>query len=157
MDWNRQSDPIAVETHAGRLWAVVILLAVLGPLVSVMLRPTPAARIALIAVALVGCSTFAMAWSGFQYRFFRDVLEIRMLGFRLRSIPRSDILSYAIEPWAMMRGYGIRGIGRSRAYVWCNKVVHIKLSNGNQVYLGHKDPARIVSDLDQMVGVATRG
>ena len=68
----------------------------------------------------------------------------------------SAIVSYAIEPWAFIRGYGIRGIGSTRAYVWCNKVVHIKTTNGD-VYLGHNDPARIVRDLDRMMGVATKG
>ena len=53
-----------------------------------------------------------MAWSGFQYRFLRDGVEIRMLGFRLRSIPKQSIVSYSIEPWAFIRGYGIRGIGK---------------------------------------------
>ena len=58
--------------------------------------------------------------------------------------------------WAFMRGYGIRGLGNTRAYVWCNKVVHIRLSNGD-VFLGHNDPERIVRDLDMVTGVVTRG
>jgi hypothetical protein len=97
-----------------------------------------------------------MAWSGFQYRFLRHGVEIRMLGFRLRSIPKQSIVSYAIEPWTLIRGYGIRGIGSTRAYVWCNKVVHIKTSNG-EVFLGHSDPERIVRDLDLVTGALTRG
>jgi hypothetical protein len=48
-----------------------------------------------------------------------------------------------------LRGYGIRGIGNTRAYVWGNKVVHISTQNG-EVFLGHNDPARLVRDLDQM-------
>jgi len=153
---NTQSDVLAVETHAGRLWGVVILLAVLGPAISVALYPTTPARFALILVGIVGIFVFAMAWSGFQYRFLQHGLEVRMLGFRMRTIPRSTIVSYAIEPWAFIRGYGIRGIGRSRAYVWCNKVVHITTSNG-EIYLGHDDPERIVRDLDQLMAVVSRG
>jgi len=65
-------------------------------------------------------------------------------------------VSYSIEPWAFMRGYGIRGIGNTRAYVWCNKVVHIRTSNG-EIFLGHSDPERIVRDLDMVTGVLTRG
>ena len=151
-----QSDVLAVETHAGPLWGVVILLAVLGPAISVAFHPTPAARFALVLLAIIGGGTFAMAWSGFQYRFLRHGVEIRMLGFRLRSIPRSAILSYSIEPWAFIRGYGIRGIGGTRAYVWCNKVVHINTSNG-EVYLGHNDPARIVRDLDRVMNFVSSG
>ena len=97
-----------------------------------------------------------MAWSGFQYRFLRHGVEIRTLGFRLRSIPKESIVSYSIEPWTFIRGYGIRGIGSTRAYVWCNKVVHIQTSKG-EVFLGHSDPERIVRDLDLVTGFVTRG
>jgi hypothetical protein len=79
-----------------------------------------------------------------------------MFGFRLRSIPKQSIVSYSIEPWSLVRGYGIRGIGGTRAFVWCNKVVHIKTTNGD-TYLGHSDPERIMRDLNMVTGVLTRG
>ena len=150
-----QNDVIAVETHSGRLWGVLILLAMIGPAMAVTVAPG-AVRLPLIVVAVVGLGAFAMAWSGFQYRFLQHGVEVRTLGFRLRSIPRSAILSYSIEPWAFIRGYGIRGIGGTRAYVWCNKVVHIQTSHGD-VYLGHNQPERIVRDLDQMMSFVSRG
>jgi hypothetical protein len=154
MEANTQSDMLAVETHNGRVWSLIVVLALIVPAISVAVVPTPAARFALILVGIVGIFAFAMAWSGFEYRFLRHGVEVRMLGFRLRSIPRSAIVSYTIEPWAFIRGYGIRGLGSTHAYVWCNKVVHIQTSNAN-IYLGHNDPARIVRDLDQMMGLAT--
>jgi len=146
-------ETLSIETHAGRAWSVVILVAMIGPVVAMAFTPG-AVRIPLVLVSTVGIFAFTMAWAGFEYRFMQHGLDIRMLGLRLRSIPRSAIVSYAIEPWAFIRGYGIRGIGTSRAYVWCNKVVHIKTTNG-EVYLGHNDPARIIRDLDRMMGVAT--
>jgi len=146
-------ETLTVETHASRGWSVVVLAAMIGPLVATSLAPN-AIRIPLILIAAFGIFVFAMTWSGFRYRFMQHGLEIRSLGLRLRSIPRSAIVGYDIEPWAFIRGYGIRGIGSTRAYVWCNKVVHIRTSNGD-VYLGHKDPARIVRDLDRMMGVVT--
>ena len=76
--------------------------------------------------------------------------------FRLRSIPKQAIVRYSIEPWALMRGYGIRGVGSTRAYVWGNKVVHITTTNG-EVFLGHSDPERIIRDLDRVTGFVTRG
>ena len=79
-----------------------------------------------------------------------------MAGLRLRSIPRQDILSYAIEPWPFIRGRGIRGWSSTRAYVWGNKVVHIRLTDGD-VYLGHEHPDRLVRDLDRVTGFVTRG
>jgi len=151
-----RSDAIAVETHSSPLWGLIILLAVLGPAVSVALVPSAPARVALAVVAVIGLGAFAMAWSGFQYRFLRHGVEIRTLGFRLRTISQQAIVSYSIEPWTLLRGYGIRGVGNTRAYVWGNKVVHIKTTNG-EVYLGHSDPERIVRDLNQVTGFVMRG
>jgi len=87
------------------------------------------------------------AWSGFHYVFTHGGLEITTLGFRLRSIPAEQIERYAIEPWSFFRGYGIRGVGNRRAYVWGNRGVQINTSQGI-VYLGHSDPEKIVRDLD---------
>ena len=58
---------------------------------------------------------------------------MRTLGFTLRTIPKLQIVSYAMESWSLPRGYGIRGIGNTRAYVWGNKVVHIRTTDG-EVY-----------------------
>jgi len=146
-----QSDVLAEETHSGRAWSLIILLALLGPMIGVALVPSTAGRWTLALVGVIAIGTFAMSWSGFQYRFLRHGVEIRMLGFRLRSIPKQSIIGYSIEPWAFIRGYGIRGIGSTRAYVWCNQVVHIKTSNG-EIFLGHNDPQRIVRDLNMVTG-----
>ena len=146
-----QNDLLAEETHSGRAWSLIILLALIGPMIGVALVPSTAGRWAVAVVGVIAIGTFAMSWSGFQYRFLRHGVEIRMLGFRLRFIPKQSIVSYSIEPWAFIRGYGIRGIGTSRAYVWCNQVVHIKTSN-SEIFLGHSDPQRIVRDLDMVTG-----
>jgi len=145
-----QSDVLAEETHSGRAWSLIILVALLGPMIGVALVPSTVGRWAVALVGVIAIGTFAMSWSGFQYRFLRHGVEIRMLGFRLRSIPKQSIVSYSIEPWAFVRGYGIRGIGSTRAYVWCNQVVHIKTSNG-EIFLGHNDPERIVRDLNMVM------
>ncbi len=149
-----QSDALAEETHTGRVWSLVILPAVLGPALSVVFYPTQPARIAFVVVCVMGFGATTMAWAGFRYRFLQDAVEISTIGFRLRSIPRQDIVSYAVESWSFMRGYGIRGIGRVRAYTWGNKVVHITTKNG-EVFLGHSDPERIVRDLDLVTGFST--
>jgi len=148
-------ETIAVETHAGRIWSAVILLALLGPALAISLAPGGVLW-PLIPLGVIGAGALAMAWSGFRYRFLQHGVEVSMLGLRLRSIPRSAILSYSIEPWAFIRGYGIRGIGSTRAYVWCNKVVHIRTSNGD-IFLGHNEPGKILHDLDRVMGVVTRG
>jgi hypothetical protein len=142
-----QSDVLAEETHSGRAWSLLILTAMILPTMALVQTQTTAVRWAGILVVSLGIGILAMTWTGFQYRFSGHGVEIRMLGFRLRSIPKKSIASYSIEPWAFIRGYGIRGIGKMRAYVWCNQVVHIKTSNGD-IFLGHNDPERIVRDLD---------
>ena len=135
------------ETHPGHAWAALLLLPMLGPLAAIRLVPITAVRISMALVALVLLASAAMAWTGFRYRFLRHGIEVSTLGYRLRSIPRLQIVSYAAESWNPLRGYGIRGIGRDRAFVWGNQVVHIKTTNGD-VYLGHRDPQQIVRDLD---------
>ena len=151
-----QGDVLAEETHSGGAWSLLILPAMLGPVIALTVAQPAAVRWPAILACVIGLGTLAITWSGFQYRFLRHGVEIRMLGLRLRSIPRQSIVSYSIEPWTFIRGYGIRGIGSSRAYVWCNKVVHIKTANG-EIFLGHNDPERIVRDLDMVTGVLTRG
>lgn len=143
------------ETHSGRVWGLLVLPAMMGPVIGLSLANPAVVRLPAILVVVIGLGVFAMTWSGFQYRFLRHGVEIRMLGFRLRSIPRQSIVSYSIEPWAFIRGYGIRGIGRTRAYVWCNQVVHITTANGD-IFLGHSDPERIVRDLDLVMGTVTQ-
>lgn len=149
-----QNELLAVETHASRIWCLVILPVVIVPIISVFFYPRPPAIVSLVFVGGIGLGVLALIWSGFQYRFYRHAVEIRALGYTLRTIPRQQIMSYSIEPWSLLRGYGIRGIGNTRAYVWCNKVVHIKTTNG-EIYLGHDDPQRIVRDLDRVTGFST--
>jgi hypothetical protein len=145
------TEVLAEETHTGRAWTPLFAPGILGPLLAISIVHNAAVRISMLLVALVVFAALAMAWTGFRYRFLRHGIEISTLGYRLRSIPRTQIVSYAIEPWRLQGGYGIRGIGNDRAFVWGNKVVHIKTTNGD-VYLGHRDPGRIVRDLDLVTG-----
>ena len=151
-----QGNVLAEETHSGRLVGLLVVAAMLGPMAAISLAPTRTPLLPVILVGVVGVFALAMAWIGFQYRFRSDGVEIRMLGFSLRTIPAGDILSYSIEPWNLIRGYGIRGLGRTRAYVWCNRVVHIRTATG-EIYLGHENPERIVRDLDMVTGLVMRG
>src|ERR1035438_8881440 len=92
-----QNDLLAEETHSGRAWSLPILLAVTGPVVALYFARTAAILWPVILFGGLSVCACAMAWSGFQYRFLRHGVEIRMLGFRLCSIPKQSIVSYAIE------------------------------------------------------------
>ncbi len=150
------SEVLAEEVHSGRLWAVVLAVPVVGVLAAASRVPSGAAQAGMCLVALALLGAAALAWTGFHYVFTRSGVEVRSLGFRLRSIPAEQIKEYGAQGWNAIRGYGIRGVGSTRAYVWGNRVVHIRTTNG-EVYLGHSDPERIVRDLDLVKGFVTRG
>jgi hypothetical protein len=141
------SGVVAEEVHSSPAWALFFTLILAVEVSAAALVPIPAVRFALGLVCLLFVVIAAHAWSGFRYQFRASGLEIRTLGFRLRSIPAAHIKEYAVSRWSPLGGYGIRGIGERRAYVWGNKGVRVKLTDG-EVFLGHSEPERIVHDLD---------
>jgi hypothetical protein len=140
---------IAEEVHASRMWAFVMLLPLVVELAVVITIPVAAVRAGMILLAVLFVGLYAFTRDGFHYIFTRNGIEIRSLGLRLRSIPLSEIRRYEPGSWNALRGYGIRGMGKSRAYVWGNKGVRIFTGNG-EVFLGHNDPQKILRDLDMI-------
>lgn len=140
---------LAEETHAGRAWALVFAIPLVIELAVLILIPNGGIRLTLVLGSVILLLVTAAAWSGFQYLFTNSGMEVRTLGFRLRSIPANHIREYAISSWSPLCGYGIRGLGGRHAYVWGNKGVRIKTTEG-EVFLGHREPERIVRDLDAM-------
>ncbi len=137
----------AEEVHAAPLWALGFGVLTAIELGVAFVIPLRGLRLVMTLPVLVLLAVTALAWSGFRYRFTSHGVEISTLGFRLRSIPLQDVKAYAIAPWSPLGGYGIRGIGERRAYVWGNTGVRIMLSDG-EVFLGHREPERIMNDLD---------
>lgn len=146
------TDLIGEEVHTGKVWAVLLLLAIAGLLLGGMKVPA-GIRSALFLVTVVLLGAAAMAWDGFHYLFTRSGLEVRTLGFRLKSLPREQIRNYTIARWGPICGYGIRGMGGRIAYVWSNRGVRVDTKDGF-VFLGHSEPERIVVDLDKMMKLA---
>jgi len=140
---------IAEESHGSRAWSLLFIALLLAQFAAVIVIPAPPVRIASIILCVLFAVVAVHVWTGFQYFFSSAGVEVRTLGFRLRSIPREDIRQYAVESWNPLRGYGIRGIGNRRAYVWGNQGVRIETTNG-EVFLGHSEPDRIVRDLDSI-------
>jgi len=141
------TDVIAEESHGSRVWSLLFVALLLAQFAAAIAIPDPSVRIASTLLGVLFATIAIHIWTGFQYRFTRAGVEIRTLGFRLRSIPRAEIKQYEVETWNPLRGYGIRGIGNRRAYVWCNKGVRIKTTEG-EVFLGHNEPERIMNDLN---------
>lgn len=140
---------IAEESHGSRAWSLLFIALLLGQFAAAVVIPTPPVRIASIILCVLFAVIAVHVWTGFQYFFSSAGVEVRTLGFRLRSIPVEDIRQYAVESWNPLRGYGIRGIGNRRAYVWGDQGVRIETTNG-EVFLGHSEPDRIVRDLDSI-------
>jgi hypothetical protein len=138
---------ISEEKHASPLMALICLVPAVVMFTIVSSVPTTGLKATLLAAALVVLGCAAMAWDGFHYLFSPAGVEIRTLGFRLRSIPANAIQSYAVDKWGALGGYGIRGVGDTRAYVWSKTGVRIKTTEG-EVFLGHTEPGRIIHDLD---------
>ena len=146
----RHADVVAAEeVHGSLLWASVftVLTAIEVGVIAVI--PLSGLRWVMVLPTLLLLGAVALAWSGFHYRFTGHGVEISTLGFRLRSIPLENIRAYAVAPWNPMGGYGIRGIGERRAYVWGNTGVRLMLADG-EVFLGHREPEKIMQDLNSI-------
>jgi hypothetical protein len=137
----------AEEQHGSVMWALVMIVPAFGMVFFAGNVPLAGIRLTLIVSAIILFAAAAMAWSGFHYSFSPSGVEIRTLGIRVRSISAADIRSYAVDRWNVIGGYGIRGLGNRRAYVWGNSGVRIKTTQG-EVFLGHSEPEKIIRDLD---------
>jgi Protein of unknown function (DUF1648) len=138
---------LAVERHDSKMLGLVLGAAAVAMIAVIATIHVIGVRIALGTAAVLMVASTALAWDGFRYLFSSSGVEVRALGFRLRSIPAADIKSYAIDRWNVIGGYGIRGVGDKRAYVWGNRGVLIKTLVG-EVFLGHDSPEQIIRDLD---------
>lgn len=140
---------LAEEVHSGRRWSLVFAIPLIAAVWVGLARPEPQVRLGAVLLGLVFLAIFGLTWDGFHYLFTRHGLEIRSMGFRLKSVPASDIERYSVEKWNPICGYGIRGIGNRKAYIWSGNGVLVRLRDG-MIFLGHDHPARIIQDLDFM-------
>jgi len=140
---------LAEESHGSPAFALLFLIVAIIELAAAYAIPLRGAPVGMALSSAFFLLIAAHTWTGFRYRFTPAGLEISTLGWRLRSIPQQQISGYRPEKWMALRGYGIRGVGKTRAYVWGNDVVHITTLDG-EVFLGTNDPVRTVRDLDMM-------
>ncbi len=141
------TEVLAEEVHSGKRLGGFLLAAAAGLAALALAIPNSTARLALGLSAVITAAAYALAWDGCHSYFTRHGVEVRTLGFRLKSIPVLQIRNYEIQPWNPVGGYGIRGIGNRKAYVWGKSGVRVEMYDG-EVFLGHNDPQRIVHDLN---------
>lgn len=155
---------ITEQRHGSRGFALLFVLTAAGMAALVFALPShgrPAFVLPLVGgiVALILASAL-WAWRGFVYRFTTQGIEVRALGFRLRSIPVSQITEFRaqrVNPLTDFGGWGIKGFGSDTAYIWGgHKALHIRTNRGD-VYLGHNDPDRLVRDLEAIIAPAHKG
>src|SRR5579871_1803535 len=91
---------IAEEAHGSPFWAFIMVLPCVFFTTLAVLAPSRAVKLVMILPTLLLLMAVIMAGSGFRYIFTQTGLEIRTLGFRLRSIPASQIRNYAVESWS---------------------------------------------------------
>jgi hypothetical protein len=143
------SDLIAEEVHRSPFFALVILapvIIILAVLSNGNAKPILPVFVPVVVIALFAA---AAAASGFHYIITHHGLEIRALGFRLRSIPANEIVRYAPGTWPLWRGFGIRGLGSTRGYVWGNRGVWIDTPQ-DHVFLGFNHPDSLIRDLEMI-------
>jgi hypothetical protein len=152
---------IAQERHSSPVMAMVMVFAVVGTLaLEILLDLRGPARVVptVVAAILLGCAVWA--FTGFQYRVTTTGLEIRMLGLPIRFVPAMDIQSVRAKecnPLTDFGGWGIRGIGKMRAYIWGgHRCVYVQTHAGDQIYLGIRDADRMVRELESMTPVTHR-
>src|SRR5260370_41332291 len=98
-----QGDVLAEETHSGGAWSLLILPAMLGLVIALTVAQPAAVRWPAILACVIGLSTLAVTWRGFQYRFLHDGVESRVFGFGLRSTRGQSLVSDSIAPWTLIR------------------------------------------------------
>jgi hypothetical protein len=109
----------------------------------------------MVGVVILACAVWA--YSGFGYRLTTAGLEIRMFGVPIRFIPRDDIAfvqAQSCNPLTDFGGWGIRGIGQMRAYIWGgSRCVQIRTHSGDKIYLGIADADRLAREIESLLPV----
>jgi hypothetical protein len=109
----------------------------------------------IVGVALMLCALWA--WTGFTYRVSATGVEIRTLAIPIRFIAMDNIEFVGAQqcnPLTDFGGWGIRGLGNMRAYIWGgNRCVQIRTHSGDKIYLGIADADRLAREIESLLPV----
>jgi hypothetical protein len=160
--WSKKSSPdasgavLAEETH--RSWPQsIFMLAVGGPCVWVLLFAPRQALVALVPICLLVLYFTTIAVDGFRYRVTSTGIEIRTWLKRMVYIDASDIQACdvcTINPVRDWGGWGVRGIGPSKAYILGgSQALHVTLRD-RQLWLGLKNAERLPAHVKDLLARA---
>lgn len=107
------------------------------------LAPGPVWLALAVAVALAVLPIFIWLTTGFHYVLWTQGLEIRLPGWRLAFLPAAEIDTVDVQDIHPLRdwgGWGLRGSGRHRAFIWDGHQAVRICGPWGEVFLGHDDP-----------------
>ena len=147
------SSILAVEVHRSRRRFWINLPFCLGLVIGWVASPNLFWKGVVLALALGIGAVMWLIWWGFRYRFTTTGIEVRGPWGRLAFLPADEIESWevaTVRPLRDLGGWGIRGRGRHRAYIWGgDRVLRIRRRDG-ELLLGHERPERLARHLDEM-------
>jgi uncharacterized protein DUF1648 len=145
--------PLAVERHVSRARFWINLPFCLGLVIGWFAVPGRIGRGVVLLLAAITGYFMALIWTGFRYRFLRSGVDVRGLRRSLQFVPAAEIRSWDVRPIDPLRqfgGWGIRGGGATRAYVWGGRrALRLETSRG-EIWLGHDDPDRLAACLERL-------
>ncbi len=114
------------------------------------LAPGPAWLAFSLVLTVVLVPVFIWLAAGFRYTVWPSGLEISVPGWRLAFIPADSITTVEVcdvRPLRDWGGWGIRGSGRRRAFIWDGRrAVRLRGAHGEYL-LGHEKPERLARTL----------
>jgi hypothetical protein len=144
---------LAVEAHRSRRRFWINLPFCLGLVIGWMASPNLFWKGVVLALTAGVGAVMWLIWWGFRYRFTTAGIEVRGPWGRLAFLPADEIESWevaTVRPLRDLGGWGIRGGGRHRAYIWGgNRVLRITRRDG-ELLLGHERPEHLARHLDEM-------
>jgi hypothetical protein len=156
---NAVQGQILAEEHHGSSSLAGLLLGI-GVVMLALVMEFHAAGAAKGALVLVGVTLLICAlWArtGFVYRVSASGVEIRTLAMPIRFVPMSDVefvRAQNCNPLKDFGGWGIRGMGNMRAYIWGgNRCVQIRTHSGDKLYLGITDADRLAREIESLLPV----
>ena len=147
--WDRE---VRVEIHRSALRFWINLPFAGGLVVGWIAAPHPVWRALVALLALLVGWALALIVAGFRYEFSEAGLRVLGLGRLLVRVPRTEVLAWEVRPVRPLLdfgGWGIRGGGSTRAFIWSGRRALRLLTTTGTIWLGHDDPDRLAAHCER--------